>query len=60
MLPRQVEEPILTLHWNDMCSRFMPPMLAGAPNNVGPKTILRLETDIWLTDSFRRILLQGK
>jgi len=46
----------LTLHWKDICSRFIPPALAGAPRRVGPNTMLRFETDIWLTDSFRRIL----
>lgn len=46
----------LTLHWKDICSKFIPPISGGAPSSVGPKTILRFEDDIWLTDSCRRIL----
>ena len=46
----------LTLHWKFMCSRFSPPSCGGGPSSVGPKTIERLETDIELIESFRRIL----
>lgn len=43
----------LTLHWKLMCSRFKPPISGGAPSNVGPKTIDRLEIDMeFLLSSF--------
>jgi len=46
-----------TLHWKLMCSKFNPPISGGAPSNVGPNTIERLEIDIEFFDSCSRILM---
>lgn len=51
---------VLTLHWKLICSKFKPPSSGGAPNKVGPKTIDKLDIDIWLTDSFFLILIKGQ
>lgn len=34
-----------------MCSRLRPPSSGGAPSSVGPNTIDKLDTDIWLVES---------
>jgi hypothetical protein len=40
-----------------MCSRFSPPISGGAPNNVGPNTIDKLDIDIELVADCSWILI---
>jgi hypothetical protein len=40
-----------------MCSRFSPPISGGAPSNVGPKTIDKLDIDIELVADCSWILI---